>query len=93
VESYDNFHYADGGDWMTNGEFDSADEALACAQGIIDAFLEKEYQPGISAKDLQRRFQTFGEVPCFRNEEGLAFEPYDYLARRIKELTGEEPPE
>jgi hypothetical protein len=82
-----------GSGFLLHGDFDSADEALACAQGVIDQFLKEQYRPGKSAKDLNTLFLCYGEVPCIHSNEGLAFEPYQYLARRIKELTGEEPPE
>lgn len=89
VESYDNYNMED---WMTNGEFDSADAAIACAQGVINKFLANYSAPGISASDLYTSFLCHGEVPCIHNSEGLRFEPYEYLKRRIREITGEDPP-
>ena len=34
-------------------------------------------------------YLSYGEVPAIFNDEGLKFEPYKYVYRCIRELTGE----
>jgi hypothetical protein len=43
----------------------------------------------MGAKDLRSSYLCYGEVPAIFNDKGLKFETYEYVYRRIRELTGE----
>lgn len=75
--------------WIDEGTFDSADAAICCAHAVIDRSLAGFFEPGKSAEDLRMHYMCYGEVPSIFNEQGLRFEPYVYVHRRIRELTGE----
>ena len=46
----DNFHYQDESERYLAGEYDTLEEALAAAKGIVDEFSQKEYRPGMTAE-------------------------------------------
>jgi hypothetical protein len=75
--------------WIDEGVFDSPDDAIRCAEGIVDRSLSGFFEPGMSAEDLRSSYLCYGEVPAIFNDEGLKFETYEYVYRRIRELTGE----
>jgi hypothetical protein len=75
--------------WIDEGVFDSPDDAIRCAEGIIDRSLSGFFEPGMGAKDLRSSYLCYGEVPAIFNNKGLKFETYEYVYRRIRELTGE----
>jgi hypothetical protein len=75
--------------WIDEGGFDSADDAIRCAEAVVDRSLAGFFKPGMSAETLRMSYLCYGEVPTIFNDEGLNFETYMYVYRRIRELTGE----
>ena len=75
--------------WIDEGGFDAADEAIRCAEAVVDRSLAGFFEPGMRAEDLRRSYLCYGEVPAIFNDEGLKFETYEYVYRCIRELTGE----
>jgi hypothetical protein len=45
--------------------------------------------PGMTDDDLRAACSCDSEVPFIFNKEGLVFEPYKYVYKRILELTGD----
>ena len=74
----------------TEGEFDTLEEAIACAQGVIDKSLERGRRPGMSATQWYQTYSTGGDGVYLMG--GTAhFNPYDYAKARIEAITGERP--
>jgi hypothetical protein len=88
VSAYDNWEIPDPS-WIDEGSFDSADEAIRCAQAVIDRSLAALYRPGMRADSLLNGYLCGGEVPAIFNEQGLKFDPYVVVYRRIRELTSQ----
>ena len=88
VSAYENSEIPDPF-WIDKGDFDSPTDAIRCAEGIVDRSLSGFFEPGMGAEDLRSSYLCYGEVPAIFNDEGLKFEAYEYVYRRIRELTGE----
>jgi hypothetical protein len=88
VSAYENSEIPDPS-WIDEGGFDSPDDAIRCAEGIVDRSLSGFFEPGMGAEELRMSYLCYGEVPTIFNDEGLKFETYEYVYRRIRELTGE----
>jgi hypothetical protein len=88
VSAYENSEWPDPR-WLDEGCFDNAAWAIGCAEGIIDRSLASLHSPGMSAENLRLGYLCYGEVPSIFNEEELHFDPYAYVRRRIREMTGE----
>jgi hypothetical protein len=59
----DNFHYQDESERITHGTFQSAAEAVAACQAIVDEFLIGALKPGMSAAALYEVYKSFGDDP------------------------------
>jgi len=88
VSAYENSEIPDPR-WIDEGSFDTADEAIYCAEAVIDRSLAELYRPGMGADDLRMSYLCYGEVPSIFNDEGLHFDAYAHVQKRIRELTGE----
>ena len=59
----DNYHYMDESERYELGIFSTVEEAIAACKRIVDEFLDKSYEPGMSAETLEKAYQGFGEDP------------------------------
>ena len=89
VEVYDNFSSPDERCCSRVGEFDTAEKAIAHAQGIVDVSLDRMRQPGQSAAMWYRQYSTSGDGIYILSEPSTGFNPYHYAKARIERLTGE----
>lgn len=88
VSAYENSEIPDPR-WIDEGSFDTADEAIRCAEAVIDRSLAELIRPGMNADDLRMSYLCYGEVPSIFNDKGLEFDAYAYVRKRIRALTGE----
>ena len=91
VETYDNFEVPDDRYCATVGNFDTLEEAIACAQGVIDKSLTHLHKPGMSPTDWHSTYASFGDGIYIVGEHPSGFNPYAYAKERIKAITGERP--
>jgi hypothetical protein len=83
----DNFHYQDESERYLAGEYDTVEDAIAEAKGIVDEFLQQEYRPGMTAEELYDHV-SFGDDPSIRSEDkkGSEFSAWDYAKQQSEEL-------
>jgi len=79
----DNFHYMDEDERYTLGVYDTEEEALQAAKRIVDEFLIRSYEPGISAAQLYDSYITFGKDPWI---DPSPFNAWHYAKERCNEL-------
>ena len=75
------------------GDYKTIAEAILSAQRTIDAYLKREFKPGMEAKALFALYQTQGEHPfIFRDDDKTfnvpGFNHLHYAMTRSKELCG-----
>ena len=88
----DNFHYEDESKREKLGEFQSAAEAIAAARKLVDSYLDRAFEPGMTAEALFRSFTTFGRDPFIVPSEGTGgFSAWKYAKARCRERCGEAP--
>jgi len=87
----DNFHHMDESERYKLGEFKNCEEAVAACKKIVDEFLERGYEKGISFKELYEGYTMFGEDPFIvSDDERCRFSAWDYAKKRCRELCGKE---
>lgn len=76
------------GDAITRlqGEFDTAEEALACARAVVDRDLAHLSTSCKTAADLASQFSNFGEGAMIFGEPRQYFNPYAYAQDRAGQL-------
>jgi hypothetical protein len=79
----DNYHFMDEEERYTLGVFDTEEEAVQAAKGLIDEFLHQTYCPGTSAKNLFEAYCGFGDDPWILLS---AFHAWDYARERCAEI-------
>lgn len=75
------------------GEFESREEAIACARRVIDAFLLREYEIGMRGEKLFTYYTNKGEYPCiFRDGDSTlnvpGFSHLQYAMARCEDICG-----
>lgn len=75
------------------GEYETVSEAIAVAQQTVDAFLQREFKPGMDAKSLFALYQAQGEYPfIFRDDDKTinvpGFNHAHYAMIRAAEICG-----
>jgi len=75
------------------GEFESKDEAVACAKRTVDAFLLREYLDGMGSTQLFDHYKDKGDHPCiFKDGDATVnvpgFNHLQYALNRSLELCG-----
>jgi hypothetical protein len=73
------------------GEFETAEEAIATAQKIVDEFLRCSFKPGMDAKSLVKLYKAQGEYPFIFRDDDLTvnvpgFEHSHYAKDRAAEV-------
>jgi hypothetical protein len=88
----DNFHYQDESERVTHGQFETAEQAIAACQTIVDDFLASAFEPGISAAALYDLYKSFGDDPFIVAADPkaapAAFSAWDYARERCAAITG-----
>lgn len=75
------------------GEYETLDDAIAAAKRMIDEFLGRQFEPGMSPKVLFSVYQNLGEFPViFRDDDRTynvrAFNHFGYAMTRCNEMCG-----
>ena len=88
----DNFRYQNEPERVTHGQFETAAEAVAACQRIVDDFLASVFEPGMSATALYDLYKSFGDdpfvVPADPKGAPVAFSAWQYARERCKALAG-----
>ena len=86
----DNFHYQDESERYKLGEYDSYDEALAAATGIVDRFLQENCSKHRQAEELLSAYKMFGDDPFIVPDTGSdRFSAWDYAKQQAEQLYSE----
>ena len=86
ITSIDNTSIGAGGRSVKRGEFDDADEAIACAQQLVSKALLEHLADASDAHDLMKRYMTHGrEVPMIYGEPRVSFHAYQYARQKAEE--------
>ena len=93
----DNFHYMDDTESVNEGEFDTAEAAIACAKTVVDKCLAGLYsqlskqQPAgktLAADELYRHYNSFGDSPfVIAEDKTVKFSGWSYAKERCEEMT------
>ncbi len=86
----DNYHYMDEQSRHRVGSFVSYKEALSKAKAIVDGFLERSHQPGMTSDELFQAYVGFGEDPFIVPAGEPYFSAWDYARERCAELCRDE---
>jgi len=86
----DNYHYTDEQSRHRVGSFVSYKEALSKAKAIVDGFLERSRQPGMTSDELFQGYAGFGEDPFIVPAGEPYFSAWDYARERCAELCCDE---
>ena len=92
----DNYHYMDESAHYVLGFFETADEALAAAKGIVDEFIDDAVKRGADAKGLYQGYVGFGEDPFIvpiGKAPRVSFSAWGYAKERCEQLAGKAIPE
>lgn len=83
----DNFHYADEDKRHKLGEYPTRDEAIAAARKVVDDFLERACEPGMSHDALFQSYTSFGTDPFIvPDDPECRFSAWDYARQRCRAL-------
>jgi hypothetical protein len=84
----DNFHYIDESERYTHGQFDTLEAAIAACKRIVDASLDEEFRPGITAERLLSRYTSFGLDPFVVGADvgSVPFSAWEYAKARCPEI-------
>ena len=86
---FDNNHHWDESSAYNHGSYETYEEAVAAAKGIVREFFVGECKSGSKAGQLLAMFGMYGEEPVvFPNEpaSGEKFSPRDYAKEYVNEL-------
>ena len=67
-----------GATYLGQGEFDTYEEALACAKRVVQKSTKRMVKSGMTAKHLASLYSTYGDVPMIHGEPRTPFNPYHY---------------
>ncbi len=84
----DNGHYQDK-EWRSlHGTYNTYEQALSEAHGIVDTFLREEHKLGMTAKELYQLYQGEGPDPFIipTPESITHFSAWDYAQGRCDEI-------
>jgi hypothetical protein len=77
----------DEGERYEQGEYETYDEAVAACKRIVDEYLTSERKPQMTAEELYKSYQSFGEDPfIIPADEKTKFSAWKYAKERCKEL-------
>lgn len=93
VEAYENSEIPNPM-WLRCGEFETADEAIRCAESIIRKSLQgladaNRRTGPLTGAALFSAYLCYGEVPSIFGEPKVLFQAYDVVERIVREMTGD----
>lgn len=83
----DNFNYMDEDARTKYGDYATSDEAVQVCKAIVDRFLVKTHEPGMSAGQLYKEYVACGDDP-FIQGPGARFSAWTYAKQRCEALCG-----
>jgi len=89
---YDNYHYNDESEAYNTGLFDTYEDALQAAKGVVNQFLAYNWRKGMTPKDLHVLFLMYGDDPIVVPNERIEnfvmpdFSARDYVQEIIEEF-------
>lgn len=78
----DNYHYQDESERVLHGQFETAAEAIAACQSIVDSWLASAFEPGMSATALYDLYRSFGDDPFIVSVDPKAAPAVNFSAWR-----------
>ena len=87
----ENSHYLDENDRQYLGAYETAEDAIKAAEGIIDESLRQNYEPGLKPEQLYKQYRAYGEDPFIvSDDKNIDFSAMVYAKYRCKEICKEE---
>ncbi len=87
ITSIDNASVGTGGRSVNRGEYNDADQAIACAQELVNEALLEHFLDAKDENDLMARYMTAGrDVPMIYGEPRAEFHAYRYARQRAGEM-------
>lgn len=89
---YDNYHYNDESEAYNTGLFNTYEDALQAAKGVVNEFLADNWRKGMTPKDLHVLFLMFGDDPIVVPNERIEnfdmpnFSAREYVPKIIEEF-------
>jgi hypothetical protein len=81
-----NTRAADKDERYLHGEFETLDAAIEACKVIIDDFLARRYQPGMSADSLYDLYKSASPHPWIVRAAGVPFSSWIYAKQRCAEI-------
>ncbi len=84
----DNYHYMDPDEIAKGETFETLEGAIEAAKAIVEEFLERGFEPGMTAEALFRGYTMYGEDPYILSPGTgkVPFSAWDYAKKRCEEL-------
>lgn len=85
----DNFHYMDEDERYSANGYDTAEEAIAFCQKMVDDFLIRHYETGMTSDNLYDYYTSFGEDPfirCNNPDMTCEFSAWKFAEKRSIEM-------
>ena len=84
----DNFHYRDTAHRINGRVFETAEQALAYCQSLVNDYLVDQHRPGMTAEALYSSYTMFGDDPFIvtSGADPLQFSAWDYARERSAQL-------
>jgi hypothetical protein len=73
-------------DVSIDGTFAGYVAALNRCKSIVEASLQQQYRPGMSADDLYEAYTSFGDDPSILPPPPEAFSAWEYARKRCTEI-------
>src|SRR5690606_21657420 len=88
----DNYHYMDETQRYRLSSFFTLNAAIKSCQRMVDEFLARAYEPGMSSDDLCKSYALFGEDPFIVGAvEAISFSARTYAEQRCQEICRSDP--
>jgi hypothetical protein len=84
----DNFDYMDESRRWERGQYDTVEEAIGACKEMVDAWLQENYKPGMTAEELEQGYKMFGDDPFVPGVDPETFSAWRYASRRAREICG-----
>jgi hypothetical protein len=89
----DNFHYMEEDEQYEAGRYESYDVAVAACREMVDRWLARQHEPGMTAEELYDGYISFGEDPFIVALDdapiGERFSAWNYAKERSREICGD----
>ena len=86
----DNFHYMDESERYLAGVYDDCEAAVKKCIEIVEGSLADQYEQGMGADELLKKYTFFGEDPWISGpDDQCKFSAREYAERRAEEICKE----